>query len=575
MATLKSSSLPLNDIAIELRNLQPESTNKNDSRRDGQHHSATTQYPRGIRLVLITTGLMLSIFLSALDSTIISTAIPSITTELGSISNIAWYGSAYILTNAAFQPCWGKAYHYFPLKRTFLLSILVFEIGNVISATASGSEMLIFGRIVAGMGGGGVMTGAFISIALTAGPENRAAYMGLVGITFGTASVVGPLLGGLLTDGPGWRWCFWYVNLSCGLLRRLPSLCRTLKSLRISLPIGVTAALTMFLTFKDTLKPQDAPLRKKIINLDLNGGFLIAGCFCCFVLAMHWIGINSWTSARVIGSFIGFALLLVCFIANEWAMGDKAMVQARLFRNRLLLANLFYIFFLAGAFFPLLYTLPIQFQSVNDTSASQSGVRLIPLVLGVSVFTLISNGLLTFWRHYKPWLLSGALLATAGNAVIYTLDAKTATKQWIGYELITATGIGLALQVPMIANQALVPADDMPAATSLTLFVENCGTALFVASGEAAFTNGLLSSLRANLPHVDARKVLDAGATQIRRSFEGSDLDEILASYLYGCKTGHLIPVACGAIAAAISLSNAGPAAVKEVKMRMKKMHER
>ncbi|KAH7081339.1 major facilitator superfamily domain-containing protein [Paraphoma chrysanthemicola] len=485
-----------------------------------------TQYPRGVRLVLITAGLMLSIFLSALDSTIISTAIPSITTELGSVSNIAWYGSAYIITNAAFQPCWGKAYHYFPLMRTFLLSILVFEIGNIISAAAPSSELLILGRIVAGMGGGGVMTGAFISIALTAGPDHRAAYMGLVGITFGTASVVGPLLGGLLTDGPGWRWCFW-----------------------ISLPIGFTAALTVFLTLRDSLKPLETPWRQKLVNLDLNGGILIAGCFCCFVLAMHWIGMNPWTSARVVGSFIGFVVLLLCFIANEWVMGDKAMVQARLFKNRLLLANLCYIFFLAGALFPLLYTLPIQFQSVNSTSASQSGVRLIPLVLGVSVFTMISNGLLTFWRHYKPWLLMGALLATAGNAVIYTLDANTVTKQWIGYELITATGVGLALQVPMIANQALVSADDMPAATSLTLFVENCGTALFVASSEAAFTTGLLSSLRASIPQIEAKQVLDAGATQIRQSFKGGDLDDILASYLR-------------------------PAAIKEVRMRMKKLHE-
>lgn len=331
----------------------------------------------------------------------------------------------------------------------------------------------------------------------------------------------------------------------------------------------------MFLVFKTSLKPRSATLLQKIISLDLNGAVLISGCFSCFVLAMHYTGINSWTSARVVGSFVGFALLLISFIFNEWAMGSNAMVQAYLFKNRPVLTNLCYIFFLAGAFFPLMYTLPIQFQSVNNTSASQSGVRLIPLVLGVSVFTMISNGTLTMWKHYKPWLLIGAVLATAGNARIYTLDAKTLVKEWVGYEIVTATGIGLALQIPMIANQALVPADDMPAATALTLFIENSGTMFGIASCEAAFTSGLLSSLRANLPGVDARAVLDAGATQIRNVFSGSDLDEILASYLHGCRTGHLIPVACGAVAAAISLSNAGPAAMREVRMRMRKMHER
>lgn len=194
---IELDELRFHDVPNNAPTLEPEST------------PPTQQYPRGMRLFLITIGLVLSIFLSALDSTIIATAIPSITTQFGSISNIAWYGSSYIITNAAFQSCWGKAYNYFPLKTTFLLSILVFEAGNVICALAPSSEVLILGRILAGSGGGGIMTGAFIIIALTAGPEYRAAYMGVLGITFGCASVVGPLMGGALTDGPGWRFCFW------------------------------------------------------------------------------------------------------------------------------------------------------------------------------------------------------------------------------------------------------------------------------------------------------------------------------------------------------------------------------
>ncbi|KAL1794342.1 hypothetical protein ACET3X_007763 [Alternaria dauci] len=471
----------------------------------------TPQYPRGIRLVLITAGLILSIFLAALDSTIIATAIPSITTQFGSISNIAWYGSSYSITNTAFQSAWGKAYQYFNLKETFMCAIAVFEIGNVICATAPSSEVLIFGRIVAGMGGGGVMTGAFIIIAITAGPEYRSAYMGVLGVTFGCASVVGPLMGGALTDGPGWRYCFW-----------------------ISLPIGFAAALTMFLCFKNPEKPKDVPLREKLLNLDLNGAVLLSGCFLCFILAMHWIGIMPWTSARVVGSFVGFASLFICFAVNEYLMGSRSMVQFHLFKNRLVLANLLYAAFLAGAFFPLMYTLPIQFQAVDNNTASQSGIRLIPLVMGVSVFTMISNGLVTFWRHYKPFFLLGALFAVAGNTKIHSLDANTPIKDWVGFELLTATGVGLALQIPMIANQALVSADDLGAATSMSLFMENCGTVLFVASGEAAFTNGLLSSLARNLPQVDAKVVLDAGATQIRTLFSGHELEQVLGGYLDG-----------------------------------------
>lgn len=114
-----------------------------------------------------------------------------------------------VITHTAFQSCWGKAYKYFSLKVVFLLSLIIFEIGNIICALAPSSEILILGRVIAGCGSGGIMTGAFIMIALTAGPKYRALYMGVLGITFGCASVLGPLLGGALTDSVGWRFCFW------------------------------------------------------------------------------------------------------------------------------------------------------------------------------------------------------------------------------------------------------------------------------------------------------------------------------------------------------------------------------
>ena len=331
----------------------------------------------------------------------------------------------------------------------------------------------------------------------------------------------------------------------------------------------------MFVCFKSPSTPREARLREKLIHLDLTGATLISGSLSCFVLAMHWLAIYDSKSVRVIFSFFGFVSLFVCFVLNEWMMGNKAMVQSRLFKNKMLLANLGYIFFLAGAYFPLLYTLPIQFQSVNDASASQSGVRLIPLVLGISAFTMVSNGLLTFWRHYKPFLFIGAIFAVAGNTKIFMSDANTPAKEWVGYELVSAIGIGTALQIPMISNQALVPASDMAAATSVTLFFENIGTVVFVAAGEAAFTNGLLSSLKRLLPGTNADDIMYAGATQIRSSFSGDELEGVLRSYLNGCKTSHIITLACGVVAGLISSTNAVPAVVKWTKLQMAKPHER
>jgi MFS transporter, DHA2 family, glioxin efflux transporter len=204
----------MDTIEMETRNAAPVvlSAEKEDSRPPSVTETPR-EYPKGIRMVFLTLSLMLSILLAALDGTILATAIPAITTEFGSIANIAWYGSAYSITNGAFKLVWGKAYQYFHVKRVFVLAVVLFETGNVICGAAKSGEILILGRVVAGIGGGGLMTGAFMLISVSVNDKYRAAYMGIVSFTFGIASVAGPLLGGGLTDTVGWRWCFWYDTM--------------------------------------------------------------------------------------------------------------------------------------------------------------------------------------------------------------------------------------------------------------------------------------------------------------------------------------------------------------------------
>jgi len=300
---------------------------------------------------------------------------------------------------------------------------------------------------------------------------------------------------------------------------------------------------------------------------------LVTGCLTCFVLAMHWGGTDTWAQPRVILSLFGFCAFFIAFVANSWWLGTKSMIQPHLLKNKRILANLCYLFFIAGVFFPLQFTLPVQFQSVNGTSATQSGIRLIPLILSVCVLTTIAGGILTFWKHYEPFLLGGALIATAGAVSIHSLGANASTAAWIGTELLTGVGIGLAFQMPMIANQAAVGQDDITSVTALNLFVENFGTTLFVAGGEAAFTKALLQSSARLLPSVDPKELLGVGATEIRNVFAGSELGDVLSSYLHGCKSSNIIPVACGVAMSLTSLSTAGPAFVKEIRMRMKKSH--
>lgn len=204
----------MEETELQVRQPGIKATTTNNSQRSNR---ATPYYPHGARLAIITAGLVLSIFAAALDNTIIATVIPRITTEFGSIGNIAWYGSAFNITMAAFRSTWGKAFKYFPLKPTFISTIAIFELGNAICATASSSNMLIFGRVVAGIGAGGILTGAFILIAVLVKQDHRAVYMSVMGLTFAFSSGVGPLIGGALTDSVAWRHCFWSVDT---LMRR-------------------------------------------------------------------------------------------------------------------------------------------------------------------------------------------------------------------------------------------------------------------------------------------------------------------------------------------------------------------
>ncbi|ESZ94686.1 hypothetical protein SBOR_4937 [Sclerotinia borealis F-4128] len=475
-------------------------------------------YPHGLKLAVILAALCLAVFLVALDQTIIATAIPKITDQFNSIQDIGWYGSAYLLTTTALQPTFGRIYTIFSIKLTFIAAIIIFEIGSLVCATAPNSTALIIGRAVAGIGVGGLFSGAIVILAYCLPLRKRPAAFGLIGGMWGIASVAGPLLGGVFTDRVSWRWCF-YINL----------------------PIGAIAivVIAVYLKIHRANNPENLSILARIKKLDLIGTAILIPAVICLLLALQWGGTTyPWSSAKIIGLLVGSALLFILFITSQIILGDKGILPPRFFKDRNTILAYIFAFFFGAGFFALIFYLAIYFQSVKGASATKAGIQLLPLLISTVISSIVTGGLITAIGYYTPVMIFCMIFFAIGSGLITTFSLTTPISKWFGYQVITGIGIGVGFQGGVLVVQTVLPLVDVPVGTACVSFFQSLGGALFISVCQTLFQNGLKFGIEERAPQLDPQLFLHSGATEIRQLLTQLNQEEALEAVLQAYTTG-------------------------------------
>lgn len=456
------------------------------------------------QIVVSFSGLMLGLLLASIDQTIVATALPTIVGDLGGLDHLAWVVTAYLLAETVSTPLWGKLGDLYGRKRLFQAAIVIFVAGSVLAGVATNMTELIAFRGIQGVGAGGLIVLTQAIIADIVSPRERGRYMGLFGAVFGAASVVGPLTGGFLTDHLSWRWVF-YVNVPLAAIALL-----------------VTSAVL-----------PSSP-RRRFVRVDWLGTALLAGAISCFVLLTTWGGTeHSWGSPVIVGLGVASAVLAALFVVVERRAIEPAL-PLRLFRLRSFSIASGVSLLVGVAMYGAITYLPTLLQVANGASASDSGLLLVPLMLGLLGASTLAGQIITRTGRYRLFPVVGTALAALGMFLLSTLGTGSSRAESGLYMVMLGVGLGFTMQVMVLATQNETPADDVGVATATVTFFRTVGGSIGVALLGALFTSRLTHLLGSAAPRsMTPEQIAHLPADQ-RAHVAAAFADAITGVFAYG-----------------------------------------
>ncbi|KAK8018775.1 hypothetical protein PG991_007965 [Apiospora marii] len=439
----------------------------------------------GILWVLIVLSTLSSIFLYAMDNTVVADVTPTVANEFGNVVNLPWLSVGFLVGGVAVVLPFGKLYSLFDAKWLYVISAVIFNVGSALCGAAPNIEALIVGRVLAGLGGNGMYLGVMTLLSVMTSDKERPGYLSFVGLVWGIGIILGPVIGGAFTQSKAtWRWAF-YINLCIAAL-----------------------FAPVYLFGIPSWKPRKGSRNVDLIReFDLVGSVLIIGAIISLIMAIQFGGtLYAWNSGTTIALFVVAFVLFIAFgIQQSYAIFttmDRRIFPAHFMRNHN--AVLLYMVASAGntaGFIPIYY-IPLYFQFTQGDDPIKAGVRLLPLICVLSILILLNGHLMGKFSYFQPWYIFGSVLTLIGGVLLSRTTATTSTASIYGFEILVGVGTGSFIQAGYAVIQAMVPPEEMAYGISFMMLAQLGGIGIGLSIAGAVFVNTSLIGLAQLLPEI-------------------------------------------------------------------------